>query len=410
MHKVIHTSDWHLGQKLDGFDRTDEHQNFLNWLLTLIREENVEGLLVCGDIFDSANPPVSAIRQFTEFVVSARHHCPNIALIAGNHDSAGRLDSLQPLLHALGISSIGYLPKDISDGIVSFKDRSNKIFAKIACIPYLRPFDFPGVYGEEASDETLHRIIHRTAWVYQRACDELCNKRSNNEVLMMTGHLFIQGAQPTEGERSIQFESGKLIGIPSSIFNSPIDYVALGHLHRGQQIHGAIPIYYSGAPIPLSFAEVDYSHHIQLITISDTHQIVNIEPVFIPQTVKIADITGTFDDVQSELYQLVKAYPSKNHTGAIVRVNVMMEHPIPSLRQQLLDCVANSGVNILSIRRLGNSQPNPNLTDQTLDEFLPIDIFRLKYQTDYACNPPPELESAFIEIFDSIMTTLNENL
>src|SRR5450830_1653635 len=107
--RLLHTSDWHLGQSLHNFDRHYEHQCFLDWLIDTIVAEEADALLIAGDIFDNANPSSNAQRQLYRFLQQAKTRAPGlqIVVIAGNHDSPGRLEAPGPLLEAHGTVVIG---------------------------------------------------------------------------------------------------------------------------------------------------------------------------------------------------------------------------------------------------------------------------------------------------------------
>lgn len=151
--RFIHTSDWHLGQTLHNFERGLEHQHFLDWLIETIETENADGLLISGDIFDNANPSAASQKQFYRFLQQAKVRIPhlNIVIIAGNHDSPGRLEAPGPLLEILDASVIGFVPRildgtiDLARLVVPMKNREENIVAWCLAIPFLRPGDVPRV-------------------------------------------------------------------------------------------------------------------------------------------------------------------------------------------------------------------------------------------------------------------------
>ena len=152
--KLLHTSDWHLGHTLHEADRTAEHEAFLGWLARTIVERDVDALLVTGDVFDSANPPASAQKLWYRFLVEAgaRRDGLQIVAIAGNHDSAARLEAPREVLAHLNVHVVGELPRE--DGklhaarlLVPLKGEDGRTCAWVAAVPYLRPTDLSGVDG-----------------------------------------------------------------------------------------------------------------------------------------------------------------------------------------------------------------------------------------------------------------------
>ncbi len=151
--KIIHTADWHIGQTFFGYDRFQEHQYFLDWLTDQITTQQIDVLLISGDIFDVANPSAQAQRQFYRFLRRVTEQNPGlqIILIAGNHDSASRLETPIPLLEEMNIQIRGTVRKradgtiDTEELIIELKDRSGKRQGWCLAVPYLRQGDYPAV-------------------------------------------------------------------------------------------------------------------------------------------------------------------------------------------------------------------------------------------------------------------------
>ena len=154
--KIIHTADWHIGQTFFGYDRFQEHQYFLDWLTDQITTQQIDVLLISGDIFDVANPSAQAQRQFYRFLRRVTEQNPGlqIILIAGNHDSASRLETPIPLLEEMNIQIRGTVRKradgtiDTEELIIELKDRSGKRQGWCLAVPYLRQGDYPAVESE----------------------------------------------------------------------------------------------------------------------------------------------------------------------------------------------------------------------------------------------------------------------
>ena len=149
--RLLHTSDWHLGQTLHNYERTYEHQCFLDWLLATIVAQEIDALLIAGDVFDTANPSAAAQKQLYRFLQQARARAPqlDIVVIAGNHDSPGRLEAPGPLLEAHGTSVVGHVLRlpdgaiDLERHLIALHDKSGQVQAWCLAIPFLRPGDVP---------------------------------------------------------------------------------------------------------------------------------------------------------------------------------------------------------------------------------------------------------------------------
>ncbi|MBN2384590.1 exonuclease SbcCD subunit D C-terminal domain-containing protein [bacterium] len=408
MFRLLHTADWHLGQKLDRFERLPEQEAFLDWLLEQLTDNPVDALLVCGDIFDNANPPVNALRLFIRFVVRARQVCPHVVLIAGNHDSAGRLDALEPALHELGIHLVGSFPQTIEQCLFRLGGDANQPGILLAALPYIRPVDLPPSPAGETVGEGVIRVTQAMISLYNNALTEIKHRQRSNEPIILTGHLFALGGIPSdESERPVQIEAGLIQAVPGSIFGTEPVYVALGHLHRCQQVKGHVPIWYSGSPLPLSFSEASYEHRVIRVTLPDNHAGPEIAFLEVPQSVTMIDQTGTFEQVCQQLDQLVDRYPNGSPGQLLLRVTVSLTEPRPDLRHEILDRVQGSNINLLAIRRSGDI--NAGLADAldqqlVLEQLTPIEVLKMKYRLDYEAEAPPELVQVYLDLLEEIRT------
>ncbi|MBF0103424.1 MAG: exonuclease SbcCD subunit D C-terminal domain-containing protein [Desulfobacterales bacterium] len=407
MFKLIHTADWHLGHKLDKFDRTHEHEHFFDWLLTHIQEHEIDGILICGDLFDSSNPSIQAMKLFFDFILQAKQYCPNIVITAGNHDSAARLDAFRSLLHALGIYIIGSIPDNLNDCILPLYNRNQELSAYVVAVPYIRPMDLPPPPVLENGNQSQQRIISGISDIYSKLLASTVSQQSYSRVpIIVTGHLFMVGSQQTsESERPIQLEVGNIQGIPVDIFSKDVDYVALGHLHRSQRISYSCPIYYSGSPLILSFAETDYVHQVLEVQFHEDGKQPVIIPVPVPVLVKMYDISGSFDRICELLNDLAIQYPLFQADEARVRVTITEHEPKTGIKGQILDSVKDSRINILGIRIQGNNHcfsTQQETENRQLVDLSPIDVFRSMYYEKYPQSElPNELQQAFLEILES---------
>lgn len=263
--KILHTSDWHIGQELSGWSRQIEHDAFFEQLEQIVLERDVDALLVAGDVFDHQNPSAAAQRVFYDALVKLRRAKPNLStiVIAGNHDAAGRIEAPRALLTAFGVHVVGSVQR--RDGIicpethlVPLRDRRGEAAAWVAALPFLRPVDLPPLAREVDGSP----IIESVRALYEEA-GHIAVKRIGGEPLIMTGHLHVAGGLESEGaERRILV--GGEHAVPPDVFPSAAFYVALGHLHRPQHI-GRPAVRYSGSPFPMSATERDYQHGVTLV-------------------------------------------------------------------------------------------------------------------------------------------------
>jgi len=255
---ILHTADWHLGARLVDHDRSAEHQCFLDWLLTYLREHAVDLLIVAGDVFDSANPPQTALTQYYRFlaILFSTTSC-RVLIIGGNHDSAATLNAPRELLHSLRITVHGSPPADPAEALLEFPD------AVICAVPFLRERDVRTATAGQTHDEVVAAVREGIRAHYHQVL-EAALPLAAGRAIIATGHLTAIGVTGASSERQIHI--GNLAAVGADCFEG-FDYTALGHIHRPQNVGGRAHIRYSGSPIYLSFDETANSKQVLLLTV-----------------------------------------------------------------------------------------------------------------------------------------------
>lgn len=246
-YRVLHTADWHLGKLLGDLSREEEHARFFGFLLETIVAEEIDALVVAGDVFDSANPPQSALRQYYEFLskLFAARECA-VVIVGGNHDSPAQLESPSDVLKTLRATVVG---KSRDDPLVLLPDGKNPRLA-VAAIPFLRDRDLRSGQMGQGAEAIKKALVEGIAQRYAEAGEAVAGLAIP---ALATGHLTVAGATVSDSERDIHV--GGLGTVSAKIFPQVFDYVALGHLHRPQSCGEFEHVRYSGSPIPLSFSE-----------------------------------------------------------------------------------------------------------------------------------------------------------
>lgn len=404
--RVLHTADWHLGHHLHGHDRSYEHACFLDWLADLIQQREIDALLIAGDIFDSANPPASSWQQFYRFLARLRAIRPhlNIIAIGGNHDSPSKLDAPHELLRAFELHLIGAISRradrtlDVERLILPLKDSDGAVRAWCAAVPYLRSAD---LLLESVPENSEDRLVTGVQQIYQQVLAEIEARRRPDQPIIAMGHAYLaRGQLSVLSERKVL--GGNLNALPIEIF-SGADYVALGHLHLAQQLHATAPmVHYSGAPLPLSFAEADYCHQVLELTVrEDGVQLAQRHRV--PRVVDLLRLPAEpapLSEVEAQLAardwpeQAVEAQP-------YLEVRVALDKPEPRLRERIQAALAQQPVRLarISTHYTGHGEAMADrLAGQQLDDLTPEQVFTLCYQRFHAAPPAPELQQAFDEL------------
>ncbi|MGA7434159.1 MAG: exonuclease SbcCD subunit D C-terminal domain-containing protein [Solirubrobacterales bacterium] len=279
--RILHTADWHLGREFHGRDLSSLHQAFFDWLANEIEVLQVDLLIMAGDIFDRALPPLAAIELLNRELARMADLC-EVVLVTGNHDSTIRM-SHGPLMR----SGIHLRSGTTGLGIPIIPAAAGFPLA-IYPIPYLDPGSAAEALGV---DEARQEPVIRAA--IDRSLNDLSDRPGSRSVAI--GHAFILGGEESDSERPISM--GGSDRVPAAAFEG-FDYTALGHLHRAQESGKAIR--YSGSPIPLSFSEVGagLGKSVNVVDLPAEGPI-EVEVVPVPQLVEMARISGTLDELLS---------------------------------------------------------------------------------------------------------------
>ena len=402
--RLLHTSDWHLGQTLHNYERGYEHQRFLDWLLDTLVAESVDVLLVAGDVFDNANPSAASQKQLYVFLQQARARLPALQLIvvAGNHDSAGRLEAPGPLLAAHGTHVIGHLLRgedgqiDLERLLLPLTGSDGQVQAWCLAVPFLRPGDVPKLPAGDSQDAYLGGI----ALLYRQLTDLALARRQPGQAILAMGHCHMVGGEMSnDSERRIVIGGTEML--PSGIFDTTIAYAALGHLHKAQAVGGQEHIRYCGSPIPLSFAEVNYRHQVLCLDI-DGEQLREVRVIEVPRAVPLLRVPATPAPIAEVLAQLtaLDVPDAPAEAQPFLEVRVRLDAPEPGLRTRIETALDGKPVRLAKIETssAARSSAPENMTLDQLGQLQPDDIFRRLYLQKYGRPAPPDQLSALAEL------------
>ena len=299
--RVLHTADWHLGQRFqNGHERLDEHQCFLDWLLQIIEQQQVDVLVVAGDVFDTSNPPAAARELYYHFLAQLRRSatCHDVVIVGGNHDSAATLNASASLLKALRVHVVGGVPAAFEQQCLVLPHGADAPQLVVAAVPFLRDADVRHLVAGETTAEREARLREGIAAHYHRLAGHLPDYRAQNVPVLATGHLFAAGGTAGDAERAIHV--GTLGQITADAFPAVFDYVALGHLHRPQVVGGRAHIRYCGAPIPLSFSEAGHAQQVLLLTFAGAG-CPQVQALEVPCTRRLRRLRGSLERVLQEI-------------------------------------------------------------------------------------------------------------
>ena len=390
--KIIHTADWHIGQRLHERSRLDEHEQFLDWLLNTIQERNVDLLLVSGDIFDTSLPSAEAIDLYYQFLSTFSKKTQAYAVItAGNHDSASHLEAPHAFLKKGRVYVVGTV--DDPDGrifdpdkcIVKIPDGPASPRVAVAAVPYLSESKLQHI-SFETEIEKSERYRERLKTFYAKCVADMPAELP--KILM--GHLFVQGGKIGNSERNVQI--GGATATHASDFPENVSYVALGHLHRPQTINGAdYPIRYSGSPIPLRFNETAYRKKVYLLALSGDGTLTQDEEIEIPIFKELCTVEG---DEVSVLSQAMTG----EWNGKYIQVKLKLDAPRVGISDEIRKEFGDRGGDVLSVElELPEMAQGPTIPVEDMKR--PEEIFEQFHRAKFDGEPPDEtLAQTFSEL------------
>lgn len=400
--KLLHTSDWHLGQKFLHNDREEEHRLALSWLLDVIREESVDVLLVAGDIFDIGNPPNYARRLYYRFLTQLLDTpCRHVIIIGGNHDSPSMLSAPRELLEVLNIRVVAAATGDPADEILELRNEAGELEAVIAATPFLRDADLRYSVAGETGFDRIAKIKEGIRDHYRAVAERMESYRSAGAPLIATGHLYASGAKASEKQNNIYI--GDIENIQADQFPDIFDYIALGHIHRAQTVGGLDHIRYSGSLIPLSFSETKDEKQVYLLTF-EGREIKSIESRTLPVFRRLKTIEGDLETVKQRL----RKFDEKGERSLTPWVEIIVdtEEILPQLDTELQVFTADMQLEILKIRLnhhyrgLAEQVEQPDL--ETMDR---VEVFRKKCES-YGSTPEEMVE--LTQTFRELMSWMEE--
>ncbi len=373
--RILHTSDWHVGRRIRGKDRSEEHRSVLSEIAGLAQENRVDLTVVSGDTFDSSSPTPMAEQIVWNALLELAEVAP-VAVVAGNHDNPARLDAVAPLLAMAGITMVGAARSPDDGGLVSLDD----LGVKLALLPFVSQRGIVKVEDIMGSDPDQHAGVYEQR--LRRIIEALTSEMTTDTVNLIVSHLTVYGALAGGGERQAHIFG---YAIPASIFPGHLSYVALGHLHRQQKMPHSGSVWYSGSPLQLDFGEVADSKGALLVEAAPG---LPSKVTSLPLTSgkRLATARGTLEEVLDRADDLGDAYVRVELTEkARVGLADEVREAIPGAVEVVLD--------------------NPSLSKKTTvsrQSLQPVEAFH-RYLTERD-GDDKEVEALFAELLDEALT------
>ena len=292
--KILHTSDWHVGRTIRGRSRAAEHEAVLAEIVAIAAAEETDLVLVAGDQFDTAAPAPESERIVWQALLDLAGTGAHVVNVAGNHDSAGRLQAVAPLLALSRITTGAALARPEAGGVVDITVGSGET-ARIALLPFLSQ------RGIVKADDLMNLDAFEHAGRYDSRARAivgmLCQGFGTDTVNLAVTHLMVAGGTMGGGERSAHtiFD----YAVAASAFPPSASYVALGHLHRAQRIPSGAPVHYSGSPLQLDFGETADEKSVTIVEATPGRP-VDVRTVPLTAGRRLRTLRGTLDDLEAQ--------------------------------------------------------------------------------------------------------------
>ncbi|MDP5146679.1 exonuclease subunit SbcD [Shewanella sp. ULN5] len=386
--RIIHTSDWHLGQHFFGKSRAAEHQAFMTWLLEQIELHQVDALIIAGDIFDTGTPPSYARTLYNQFIVQMQQSGCQLIILGGNHDSVSMLGESKELLACLNTLVIPGALSTPAEHAFEITNRQGEPGAIICGLPFLRSRELTqSQVGESAKDKQV-KLGNAIADYYQASFDQATQLNIQHQSvtgktlpIIATGHLTTVGASTSESVRDIYI--GSLDAFNANLF-PPADYIALGHIHRSQKVAKTEHIRYSGSPIALSFDELSNDNQANKSVVlvqwqQDNHMQVNTLdiPMFQPMQMLKGNLTQIADQV-AQFADHCESTLSPSFNDTWVSIEVTEQDYLSDLQSRIVELTQHKAIEVLRLKRARGLRQKAiqSRHNETLSELSVKEVFQ----------------------------------
>lgn len=403
--RIFHSADWHIGKGLGNIDRTDDFRVFFKDLLAMIAERQPDVLLISGDVFDTSMPANSAQRLYYDFMRSLEGTSVRATIVtAGNHDSQRFLEAPRALLETLRC----YVAGDTVESQTFVLRDDGAPYLAVAAVPYLREGDVRRGTMDDTDTDRAQRFeagvrAHYDA-VHSLLMDELKGARVP---LVAMGHLFVTGSKmkpnsdPVESDGSVYV--GTLRNVTADAFGDTWDYVALGHIHHGQEVKAKVPMRYSGSPVALSYSHMTYHHHIVEVTFDGTGAM-RVEELPVKQPRHFVQVKGTLDELKAGIDQAGATY-----VMPFVEATLTSDECLPDLSNELTTYGETHGVIVTAVRNEALAARYAQINEEApdLSDLTPDAVFKAYLRENFDEEVAQARFDLFADLFHEIVNDVH---
>lgn len=394
MFRFIHTSDWHLGQNFYGYDRSAEQRDFLRQLADIVHEQEPDALLVSGDIFHTAAPSSAAVSLYVNAMIDIHEACPgmSIIVIAGNHDSAARLESDSRLWKYARVNVLGGIARD-ADGHADVGRHLIKVGDKgiVAAVPFAYPASFPPVKGHDT-----HRD-QRMPEFFQALLDQAQAINHDNLPVVLMAHLAVSHSDITGHDPNLMMEYVEI-----GTLGEGYDYAALGHIHRPQRLDEHT--FYCGTPVPVSFDE-QCEHAVSIVEIDAHEALPRLETKAIKNLKPLHTLPASEPIEFDQALTLLENQPQGEN--AYIRLNVLADKGLPlDANERAAQLASQQSCYFCEIKKTRldiATRQTRQMTVEELSKASPLEVANRHYTEVLHREMTAEEKEMFNEIYRLVM-------
>ena len=376
--KILHTSDWHLGHVLYNYERTAEQKSMLNQIKEIIKNEQPDAMVLCGDVYHTSQPSSTVQTMFTDAIVAMHEACPTMTIVitAGNHDSGTKHEIFQTPWRAFNVHSIGNIDKNNPESHII--EVPGKGF--IVAVPYAYERTIPDGF-------------------FQQLLDKVEERNTNGLPVVMMAHTTVQGCNFTGHDNASEATVGGIDSMPHEALGIGYDYLALGHIHHAQFIHGTDHrMRYSGTPLAVSFDET-FNHSVSIVELNKHGDAPKLTEITIENPRPLVNLPAQGTASWDEAKALLKEFP--DDLPAYVRLNVEIKNTVLIGAMEEARNIARGKncrvchVNVTRPEQVRNK--SRMLTVQELKNIPPLELVK-RYASDKKHPFDEEMEEMFKEV------------
>jgi exonuclease SbcD len=376
--RILHTADWHVGKTIARQSRLDEHRAALREVAAIARDQKVDAVLVCGDVYEHQVPlPESETIVFETLLGLEMAGIP-VVIIPGNHDAPKRWEALAPLLRRFAVRVVPKVLRPNAGGVVELSSRDGSTTVQIAALPWVSErymVSAEELIGLEAPGQ---KYADRMA----RLMQALAGNLDPTKCTMFAGHLFVAGAALGGGERSLT--TGETYAVTAAAIPQ-VQYAALGHVHRPQRVKGsAVPARFAGSLLQLDFSETGHAKSISIVDLTPGLP-AQVAEVPICAGRRLRDVAGTMEELSRRKQGLGSDF---------LRVTLKAEAPHPGQADAVRELLPNA-------IQVAIDYPRTAPPEEPVRGLDPRALFALHYKRRHGVPAPDALLALFSEVLDA---------